>query len=114
VVLRVKEDVENQNPSVIEFYRPYYVATQITDPVPISKLVGNMATNFIGHLLGSIGEGVATQQVAASLAAPIQGALRTNVAPTTQNGSFLVKYQAPNAPYTGTLQLTADINISWD
>jgi hypothetical protein len=114
VILKCKEDIGNQNPSVIEFYRPYYVASQITDPVPINRIAGNEVTNFIGHLIGSAGEGVASKLVTASLAEPVEGSLLTNIAPTTQNGSFIVKYQCPNNAYTGTLQLSAETSIEWD
>ena len=109
VVFRIRADADGKNQSSIEFYRPYYVPSQITDPVPVNKLVGGYDVDFVGHLLGSAGEGVAAQTVIPSLSVGANGSLLTNVAPTSLNGSFLVRYQVGNSLYTDELELSADI-----
>ena len=109
VVFRIRDDADGKNQSSFEFYRPYYVPSQITDPVPVKKVVGGQVTDFVGHLLGSVGEGVASQTVIPSLSIGANGSLLTNVAPTSLNGSFLVRYQVGNSLYTDELELSADI-----
>jgi len=109
VVFRIRADADGKNQSSLEFYRPYYVPSQITDPVPVKKIVGGQVTDFVGHLLGSAGEGVAAQTVIPSLSVGANGNLLTNVAPTSLNGSFLVRYNVGNSVYTDELELSADI-----
>ena len=109
VVFRIRDDADGKNQSSIEFYRPYYVPSQITEPVPVKKVVGGQVTDFVGHLLGSAGEGVAAQTVIPSLSIGANGSLLTNVASTSLNGSFLVRYQVGNSLYTDELELSADI-----
>lgn len=109
-VLRLKEDVDRQNPSQIEFYRPLIKADALTDPVPVTKLAGGRDAYFIGHLHGVCGEGLSAYNVQAALRSPVEGSLLSKVACTTLNGAFMFKYRPPNAIYSGALELSAEIS----
>lgn len=108
-IFRVRADGESSNNSSIEFYSPLYLPTQITDPVPVNKIVGGQKVKFVAHLLGTVGEGLVGYKIIPSLTTGEKGRLITNFARTRANGSFLIEYLCDNSKYVDTLELSAEV-----
>jgi hypothetical protein len=93
----------------LEFYRPLYVATLLTDPVPVTSLQAGGKIDFVAHLIGDAGEGVSPYNVAAALGGTPAGVLQTPQAATELNGAVAFHYQAPNEACSEVLNLSIDV-----
>lgn len=108
VVLRQRPDAaDGACRCQLEFYRPIYQATSITDPVPISPLRPGGPVQFVSHLLGAAGEGVSSRTLNASLVSPAVGQLLSPSATVELNGAAVLHYVA-NQAGDDTLQLSVE------
>jgi hypothetical protein len=112
VILRKRPDAADGScQSQLEFYAPIYQAAALTDPIPATPLRAGLDVTFLVHLLGTAGEGIASRILAASLAGPATGRIKTPAPPVNQLGVGAVTYYAAAAG-NDTLQLSVEDTTS--
>lgn len=94
--------------SQLEFYYPTVEATLLTQPVPVSSLRAGNKVNFVSHLIGTAGEGVTPYMANSNLVPPASGTLLTPYAGTELSGRVSLRYAAPDAACTDTLEVEVD------
>jgi hypothetical protein len=93
----------------LEFYRPLYRATGLTDPVPVSPLRTGKIVSFVSQLYGTNGEGVTTSLMNGELQAPAAGTLLNPGIWSDLSGAANFRYQAPAAPASEVLAVSATV-----
>jgi hypothetical protein len=109
-VFRLRPDADDGScQSQIEFYRPLYRVSGLTEPVPVSRLRTGERTRFVSHLYGENGEGVSTYLVHGDLAPPAAGAMLTPISGAELSGAVTFRYQAPPMAATDTMMVSATV-----
>jgi hypothetical protein len=91
----------------LDIYKPFMVATNLTDPVPIQKVVKGETATMIAHLIGDRGEVGQVKPITVTNSG--DGTILQSTVSPRGNGSISFQYLAGDNPGSDTITLQVDI-----